>query len=114
LEIAIQSARDAGIETHQCVVFGLIGSTLEIDAETTVLAYLHQSTTTLISACQRLLPLGQSAAMQLLWQLKPLMIAVSEQSREAAEDIANQGSFTPLVDVSAARHPGLRTRLFIS
>jgi urease accessory protein len=66
--------------------------------------------TTLVSACQRLLPLGQTQAHQILWNLKPAIIAAVERVTEPALI----SSFTPLLDVASARHATLYTRLFMS
>jgi len=74
------------------------------------LAYLNQSITALVSAGQRLMPLGQTVASQMLWALKPIMIEVINQYREDAHAAA----FTALVDMGSLRHPALKTRLFIS
>ncbi|HTK10552.1 MAG TPA: urease accessory UreF family protein [Ktedonobacteraceae bacterium] len=113
LPIALQSARDAGIETHYSTAFGLVGASLGIDEHATTLAYLHQTTMSLISACQRMLPLGQSRASALLWQLKPTMLAVVQDS-EAYQEEHLPTLFTPLCELGSMRHPDLTTRLFIS
>ncbi|HYE72437.1 MAG TPA: urease accessory UreF family protein, partial [Blastocatellia bacterium] len=70
---AYAEAQASGIEIHHCAAFGLVGGGLGFDEELTALAYLQQSLTGLISACQRLLPLGQTRATQILWNLKPVM-----------------------------------------
>ncbi|MBE3560808.1 MAG: hypothetical protein IMW89_16535 [Ktedonobacteraceae bacterium] len=107
------SARNAGSEIHYSTSFGLVGSLLALDETLTVLAYLQQSLSGLVSACQRLLPLGQSRASRLLWQLKPDLLSIALRSEEA---VANDAltCFTPLVDTGSMRHPTLTTRLFIS
>ena len=109
----LRAARAAGCATHQSVAFGLIGGLLTIDATDVALAYLQQSLTSLISACQRLLPLGQSRAGQILWHLHASMLATVERSIVAADDNAIV-SFTPLMDLGSMLHPALPTRLFIS
>jgi urease accessory protein len=114
LTIALQQAKGQSGTCHYCAAFGLVGATLEIDEDTTVLAYLHQSLAGLISACQRLLPLGQSQAVAMLWRLKAILLEVATASEALAlhpEDIA---VFTPLLDLGSMRHPYLMTRLFIS
>ena len=47
-------------QCHLCIAFGLAGGTLGLGPELVCAAYLHQSTFGQISACQRLLPLGQT------------------------------------------------------
>jgi len=105
------AASELQAETHLAPCFGLVAGALGIEAPTAAAAYLQQSMTALISACQRLLPLGQTQAHQILWNLKPAIIAAVERS-SAEPKPAN--SFTPLIDVASARHATMYTRLFMS
>jgi urease accessory protein UreF len=68
--------------------------------------------TALIGCCQRLLPLGQTRAHQILWNLKPAILRAAQ--RGVATPTADTCAFTPLLDVSSARHASLHTRLFMS
>jgi len=114
---ALHAARDASVDVHHCAAFGLVGGALELAEEWTVLAYLQQSLTGLVSACQRLMPLGQTRAQRVLWALKPTLVHAAHVSRTSRLDdmsYADANSFTPLLDLSAMRHPMLDTRLFIS
>ncbi len=91
------------------VVFGLAARRMGIFEEETILAYLNQGLTGLISACQRLMPLGQVEASCLLWDLRPALRHAAERS------ITPEVScFTPLLELASARHTTLETRLFIS
>lgn len=112
LRDALNALKQSGILIHHCTAFGLASGVLGFEENSTVLAYLHQSVASLISACQRLLPLGQSAATRILWNLKPAIIAASERS--AAGKIEDVACFMPMLDWSAMEHPALTTRLFIS
>jgi urease accessory protein len=99
-------------ELHLACCFGFVAGELGIDASTAAAAYLQQSTTALVSACQRLLPLGQTRAHQILWNLKPAILrAVKHAAAVAPGQIP---CFTPLVDLASARHATLYTRLFMS
>ena len=97
---------------HHSLAFGLVGGALELHQDRVVLAYLHQSVANLISACQRLMPLGQTEASRILWNLKSAIIETAECTLGCAPEDAC--CFTPLVDWGAMEHPALRTRLFIS
>jgi urease accessory protein len=112
--IALQQAKAQGGACHYCTTFGLTGATLEIDEDTTVLAYLHQSLAGLISACQRLLPLGQSQASAMLWRLKSTLLEVATASEALALHPETIAVCAPLLDLGSMRHPYLMTRLFIS
>ena len=100
-----------GIIEHP-TAFGLVGGALHFDEDPVVLAYLHQFAASSVSAFQRLLPLGQTQATRILWNLKPAMIEAATRSAELSLD--NLSSFTPLLDWGAMEHPALSTRLFIS
>jgi urease accessory protein len=89
-----------------CVAFGVASAALGVPEDAAVLAYLHQSIAGLMSACQRLMPLGQTAAGRMLWNLKPA-IARASTSQEVS-------CFTPLPEIASMRHGSLETRLFIS
>lgn len=108
---AVAMAHANEIEIHHCTAFGWIGGVLGWAQDPTVLAYLQQSITGLVSACQRLLPLGQSQASRILWNLKPAMIETVQQAKVG---VANVSSFSFLPDLGAMQHPMLATRLFIS
>ncbi len=112
LEEARRAAREAGSLVHHSPAFGLTGGVLELDEDRVVLAYLHHSVSSLVSACQRLLPLGQVLAARTLWSLKPAMVEVAHSSAGCA--LEGVGCFTPLLDWGASEHPNLPTRLFIS
>ena len=114
LRQAIQISKDAREDIHHSIAFGLVGGILEIDETAIVLAYLQQTLLGLVSACQRLLPLGQNRASNIVWHLKTLGIASAERSAEIALNGDEFTLFTPLLEVASMRHPVLTTRLFIS
>ena len=91
---------------HYCIAFGAAGAALDIPSGVLVPAYLHQSITGLVSACQRLMPLGQAAASKIVWNLKPA-IARASHSKEAS-------CFSPYLELASMRHGSIETRLFIS
>lgn len=93
-------------DLHYCVAFGAAGAALMIPVDAVVLAYLSQSIAGLVSACQRLMPLGQVAASKILWNLKPAMARVA-----LYEEVS---CFSPYLELASMRHGSLETRLFIS
>lgn len=109
---AMETSQQAHSVVHHGLAFGLAGGVLEIDEESVVVAFLHQSIMGLVSACQRLMPMGQSEATRIIWNLKPAMLQAARRSREfLPEDVP---CFLPLLDWGAMEHPALHTRLFIS
>jgi urease accessory protein len=99
------------IETglHYCVAFGAAGAALGIPERAVVLGYLQQSIIGLVSACQRLMPLGQAAAAKIIWNLKPA-IAEAATRGITAEEV---WCFNPYPELASMRHGSLETRLFI-
>jgi urease accessory protein len=94
---------------HYCIAFGAAAAALRIPLDSAVLAYLHQSIAALVSACQRLMPLGQAAAAKMLWNLKP------DIARACSASYAEEAScFSPYLELASMRHGSLETRLFIS
>lgn len=124
LQHAHAAAQQAAVEVHYCTAFGLVGGVLPLEEEATILAYLQQSVTGLVSACLRLLPMGQGRAGEILWRIKPLVIEVATASLiiappgepvgELAFYVDRLATFTPMLDLASMRHPTLPTRLFIS
>ena len=94
---------------HYPVAFGAVGAAVGIPEEAIILAYLQQSIKGLVSACQRLMPLGQLAASRIIWNLMPVMSQVARGS-QAQEN----SCFAPLPEIGSMRHGSLETRLFIS
>ena len=112
LETTRQSQNPARAAIHHSTAFGLASGALSFDEDRSTGAYLHQLTAGLVSACQRLLPLGQTEAMRILWDLKRAMTEAARRS--AAFPLDDACCFTPLLDWGAMEHPALSTRLFIS
>lgn len=111
---AIRAAERSQTDIHHASAFGLCGGVLGLDEDATTLAYLQQTTTSLIVACQKLMPLGQTQAAQLLWRLKPALVAAAEASVCDSIDLDAAYLFAPLVDLASMRHTTLATRLFMS
>ena len=104
---------ESGAEVHLAACFGFAAGAMELDSDTAAAAYLQQSITTLVSGCQRLLPLGQTRAHEILWNLKPAILCARATRRRVARR-SEANCFTPLLDVASARHASLYTRLFMS
>jgi urease accessory protein len=109
---ALDASKRSASLVHHSTAFGLACGVLGFAEDRVILVYLHQSVASLVSACQRLLPLGQSEAARILWDLKPAILDAANRSGATALDDAC--CFMPLLDWGAMEHPALGTRLFIS
>jgi urease accessory protein len=128
LREALETALAGQMAVHHAPVFGLIGGALELGEEETVQAFLQQAIGGLLSACQKLLPLGQNHAATILWRLKPALLAAATPDRLAGSDqlthrlsdsahlsgVESVFASTPSLDVGGMRHAYLPVRLFIS
>jgi urease accessory protein len=112
LFVALEGGELPEGESHYATAFGYAGAALGISENLTAAVYLQQAMTALVSACQRLMPLGQQRATRLLWELKPAILDATQSS--ATTGIDNAAAFTPLIEIASMRHVALETRLFIS
>jgi urease accessory protein len=110
LDAWVNRAKVEQIGTHHCAAFGVVGATLGLPVEEVIAAYLQQAVVGLVQACQKIMPLGQARATQLLWAIKPAIVEAATYSATLSEPCA----FSPLLDLASMRHPHLTTRLFIS
>lgn len=109
LASALQAAKATATDVHHAPAFGLAGGALGLSEDEAALAFVQQNVMALVSAGQRLLPLGQARAGALLWRLHEHVAQAA-----AATDTDAVTSFLPMLDSAAMRHPTLATRLFIS
>jgi len=96
-------------DLHYSIAFGAAGAAFHVPEDAVALAYLQQSVTGLISACQRLMPLGQSAASKIIWNLSSAI--GNAAARAGSEEV---GCFSPFLELASMRHGSIETRLFIS
>lgn len=100
------------IPGHHAIVFGMIGGVLGWDAVEMASAYLYSASAALVGAGLRLLPLGQLAGQQILWNVQPLIGTLAADAQNKDED--NIWSFAPTLEIASMRHARLEARLFRS
>lgn len=94
------------------VALGAAGGQAGLAPAPLAMAYLHSSAGNLVSAAQRLMPLGQSPAQGVLHDLAPACV---DTARALADDPHPQPwSATWGSDIAALRHETQKTRLFQS
>jgi urease accessory protein len=97
---------------HHPIAFGAVGSVLGWRRQETAAAYLYSTSAAVVAAALRLLPLGQSAGQEILWNLQPSIGRLAKETEgKASEDI---WSFAPGLEIAAMRHATLDARLFRS
>ncbi len=85
---------------------------LGLDVETTVPIYLHSFASALVSAAQRLMPVGQNAAQAVIAALHPVCAEIAQATKGAGAYDLYSNAF--LSDIAAMRHETLQPRLFQS
>ena len=94
------------------VPVGIAAAGHGIGADLAVHAYLHAFAANLVSACLRLVPLGQTDGQRLIAALEPLVIGVATEAGCTSLDAL--GSAVVFSDICAFLHETQYTRLFRS
>jgi urease accessory protein len=94
------------------IAIGALAGTKSIGEDLAAAAYLQTLAANLISAAVRLVPLGQSAGLNVLASLEPLIASVTLETATATLD--DLGSLAFRSDLAAMRHETQYTRLFRS
>ena len=97
---------------HHSIVFGMIGGILQWDALEMTGAYLYSTSAALVGAALRLLPLGQLAGQNIVWNVRPLIATLAENAQDKHEE--DMWSFAPALEIASTRHALLDARLFRS
>lgn len=113
LRAAYQASRANGEELHHALAYGLAGGELQLGEEQTVLALLQQSINALLIASQKLMAIGQSQTVGILWHIKSDIVATAEASKSFSRE-KGFSSFGFMLEIASMRHVTLPVRLFIS
>jgi len=97
---------------HHAVVLGIVGAAMSWDALEMTSAYLYSTSAAIVGAALRLLPLGQLLGQRILWNLRPLIARLAEETQNKTEE--GMLSFAPALEIAGIRHALLDARLFRS
>ncbi len=92
------------------VAVGATAAAHGVALEAALPAYLNAFVATLVSVGVRLVPLGQSAGLQIVASLHPLIVATALRAQSSSLD--DLGSATILSDIAAMRHETQYSRVF--
>jgi urease accessory protein len=101
-----------GSPCNYAIAFGVIAQHWQIDRQTAISAYLHSWVTNQIGAGIKLIPLGQTAGQQIVWQLQERIALLSELIPTLADDDLYACSWG--VSLVSMQHETLYSRLFRS
>jgi len=94
------------------VAVGQAARAMDLPAEPALLLYLQAMLSALIQAAQRLMPLGQTEAQELLARLGEDLPGIAQPLLALGPD--DIGGFAPWLDAASMRHERLEPRLFRS
>ncbi len=97
---------------NYAIAFGITAQSWQIDRQATIAAYLHSWVTNLIGAGVKLIPLGQTAGQQLLWQLQAEIDRLSLAIQQL--DDGELGACSWGLSLASMQHETLYSRLFRS
>ena len=101
-----------GRPCNYAIAVGVVAQYWQIDRQTTVTAYLHSWVTNLIGAGIKLIPLGQTAGQQILWQLQAEIDLLSQTIPTLADEDLYACSWG--LSLASMQHETLYSRLFRS
>lgn len=92
------------------VALGVGVKACDLPLETAIRMYLHAWVSTVVSACQRLMALGQTDAQGIIAALAPLCDHIAKETDTATLDDITSQSFA--ADIATMRHETLSPRIF--
>ena len=101
-----------GQEMPLPIVMGMCAKNEDISLEYILPLFAHNFVANLISVAVRLVPLGQTAGQQVLFELFPTIEEVANKALAAS--IADLGTSCILADIASMKHEILKTRIFRS
>lgn len=94
------------------VAAGAACAAMGIGRDQALLAYLQGFSAALVSVAVRLVPIGQTAGLETLRDLAPVIASVA--SRASSASLADLGAITIAADIAAMRHETQHSRVFRS
>jgi urease accessory protein len=97
---------------NYAIAFGIIAQHWQIDRSTTIAAYLHSWVTNSLGAGVKLIPLGQTAGQQILWELQAEIDVLTQTIPTVTDDDLYACSWG--LSLASMQHETLYSRLFRS
>lgn len=94
------------------IAAGAACAAMKIDKASALLAWLQGFAATLTSVAVRLVPIGQTAGLEVLRELGPVIATTAERAARAR--LADLGAITLAADIAAMRHETQHSRVFRS
>ena len=99
-------------EAAYCIAIGAAAAAHGVGLADVLPAFLQAFAGNLVNASLRLMPLGQTGAVAVLWALEPAILAAA--GRAECSTLDDLGGAAMVSDIMAMRHETLEPRLFLS
>jgi urease accessory protein len=105
----VETGESAG---HYSIAFGICAAVMGIAKQHALNGFFYNATSTLITNCVKLIPLGQQDGQELLFSLQPLLEELALKSVSPNPDLV--GLSFPAYDIRCMQHEQLYSRLYMS
>lgn len=107
-----EAVREGETSGNLSVGHGVAAPALGLELDETLHAFLYAGAASLVSAGQKLIPLGGSAAQRVLYELGEEIENTATTSEHL--EVKDMYAFAPTIDIRSMMHERQRTRLYIS
>jgi urease accessory protein len=99
-------------EGHYCIAFGIIAAIQHIEKQEALTGFYYNAAMGMITNTVKLIPLGQQDGQKLLFEIKPLIQQLVEQTLNPDKDMI--GFCCTGFDIRCMQHEDLYSRLYMS
>lgn len=97
---------------HPAIVFTMVGHSLQVEKETTILYYLYSTVVSLVQNAVRGIPLGQTAGQKIIYAFQKELAQTTDKIMHLDE--AEFGVVSPGLELSQMQHERVGIRIFSS
>jgi len=108
----MESIKKGKTTGHYCLAFGLYAFLAGIPLSEAMMAFYYNAATGMVTNSVKLVPLGQQQGQQILYELLPLLPALTERTLTIPREHAGRCSFGS--DIRSMQHERLYSRLYMS
>ncbi|WP_300602165.1 urease accessory protein UreF [Niabella sp.] len=107
-----QLVKEKEADPHYCMAFGMYARLLNIPLQEALFAFYYNAAVGMITNSVKLVPLGQLEGQDILFQIQPLLKALSETTADIPDEML--GLCAVAFDIRCMRHERLYSRLYMS
>lgn len=112
LEEYERKIKDGEVNSHYCIVFGMIAQLMGIPKRAGLYAYYYNAAVGMVTNSVKLVPLGQLDGQDIIFELHELLDQMTEETLEVDRSLV--GLCNVAFDIRCMQHERLYTRIYIS